>query len=342
MFVIYINNHLWNSISQIFEVNNLEVKLKLNDISSASFEVSNLHKENSYTNFKEFNEVNVYKIEDNKEKLIFEWVVRSVEADLYKTKIVLNDKLFLLKNKILYTDKNYLNTSIKWILQDILNTINSRYNARISLESNINTTITKSYKKWQTFFDILKDLSLNWYEFEIKNNILKFNNSIWEDRSSWSKFVEFSYDIKFPWSRTIDTAKIEYDSDNIAWALISKDTWETYDQISIETFWRVEKYFISWDKNILLSERKESVRELEITPISYDFFVANLWDIVKVFIDAWNDIMFFDTNLKVIEKNYKSWELDKVTIKVNKWSLKTLNLIETIADLKNRTKNLEI
>ncbi len=342
MFVIYINNYLWNSISQIFEVNNLEVKLKLNDISSASFEVSNLHKENSYINFREFNEVNIYKIENNIEKLIFEWVIRSVEADLYKTKIVLNDKLFLLKNKILYTDKNYSNISIKWILQDILNTINSRYDTKIVLESDINTTITKNYKKWQTFFDILKDLSLNWYEFEVKNNSLRFYNSIWEDRSSWNKFVEFSYDIKFPWSRTIDTAKIEYDADNIAWALISKDTWETYDQTSIETFWRIEKYFISWDKNILLSERKESVRELEITPISYDFFVANLGDIVKVFIDAWNDIMFFDTNLKVIEKNYKSWELDKVTIKVNKWSLKTLNLIETIVDLKNRTKNLEI
>jgi hypothetical protein len=93
MFVIYINDHLWNSLSQVFEINNLEVKLKLNDISSASFEVSNLHKENSYVNFKEFNEVNIYKIEENKEKLIFEWVIRSVESDLYKTKIVLNDKL---------------------------------------------------------------------------------------------------------------------------------------------------------------------------------------------------------------------------------------------------------
>lgn len=342
MFVIYINDYLWNSLSQVFEINNLEVKLKLNDISSASFEVSNLHKENSYVNFKEFNEVNIYKIEENKEKLIFEWVIRSVESDLYKTKIVLNDKLFLLKNKILYTDKNYSNIAINSILQENLNIINSRFNTWIVLETNITSLVSKNYKAWQTFFDILKDLALNWYEFEVKNNALRFYNSIWEDRSYWNKFVEFSYDIKFPWSRTIDTAKIEYDADNIAWALISKDTWEIYDQTSIDTFWRIEKYFISWDKNILLSERKESVRELEITPISYDFFVVNLWDIIKVFIDAGNDIMFFDTNLKVIEKSYKSWELDKVSIKLSTWSVKTLNLIETITDLKNRTKNLEI
>lgn len=342
MFVIYINDHYWNSLSQIFEVNNLESRLKLNDISSASFEVSNLHKENNYLNFKEFNEVNIYKVEDNKEKIIFEWVIRSVEADLYKTKVTLNDKLYLLKNKILYIDKTYNNVSIKSVLQDILDSINSRNNTRITLESDILNQVTKNYKKWQTFFDILTDLSLDWYEFEIKNNVLRFLNSIWKNKSSGSEFVEFSYDIMFPWSRTIDTAKLEYDSDNIAWAIISKNNWEALDNISINDFWRQEKYFISWDKNTLLSERKESIRELEITPLTYDFFVANLWDIVKVSINAWNDIMQFDTTLKVIEKDFKSWELNKVKIKLSKWKIKTLNLLETIQDLKNRTKNLEI
>jgi len=71
MFVIYINNILWENISQIFEVNNLEVKLKLNDISTASFEVSNLYVENTYKNFKEFNEVNIFKIENIKKSLCF-------------------------------------------------------------------------------------------------------------------------------------------------------------------------------------------------------------------------------------------------------------------------------
>ena len=89
-------------------------------------------------------------------------------------------------------------------------------------------------------------------------------------------------------------------------------------------------------------DRKESIRELEITPISYDFFVANLWDTVKVFIDAWNDIMYFNSNLKIVEKEFRSWELNKVKIKLSKWNVRTLNLIETIADLKNRTKTLEI
>ena len=342
MFVIYINDHSWNSKSQIFEVNNLEVKQKLNDISSASFEVSNIHKENSYSNFKEFNEVLIYKIENNKEKLIFDWVIRGVEADLNKTKIVLNDKVFLLKNKILYTDKSYSNTQIKSILIDILDVMNSRYDTRISLESDILDQVTKTYKKWQTFFDILKDLSLNWYEFEVKNNILYFASSIWEDKTSWTNFVEFSYDIQFPWSRTIDTAKLEYDSDNLSNAIISKETWNNEDTTSINSFWRLEKYFISWDKNTLLSERKDSIRELEITPLSYDFFIANLWDTVKVQIDAWNDIMFYNWWLKVIEKEFKSWELNKVKIKLSKWNVKTLNLIETIQDLRNRTKNLEI
>jgi len=342
MFVIYINDHLWNKKTQIFEINKLEIRQKLNDISSASFEVSNTAKTNSYSNFKEFNEVLIYKIDQSEEKLIFDGIIRSVEADLYKTKVILNDKIFLFKNKILYTDKSYTNTQIKSILIDVLDVINSRYDTRITLSSDILDQVTKTYKKWQTFFDILKDLALNWYEFKIKNNILYFLNSIWEDKSSWVNFVEFSYDIQFPWSRTIDTARLEYDSENISNAVISKDTWNSEDLPSINNFWRLEKYFISWDKDTLLSDRKESIRELEITPVAHDFFVANLWDIVKVFIDAWNDIMQFDSNLKIVEKEFRSWELNKVKIKLSKWNVKTLNLIETIADLKNRTKTLEI
>ena len=342
MFVIYINDHLWNKKTQMFEVNKLEIRQKLNDISSASFEVSNTAKTNSYSNFKEFNEVLIYKMEDNQERLIFDWIIRSVEADLYKTKVILNDKIFLLKNKILYTDKSYTNTQIKSILIDVLDVINSRYDTGITLNSDILDQVTKTYKKWQTFFDILKDLALNWYEFEVKDNILYFLNSIWEDKTSWINFVEFSYDIQFPWSRTIDTARLEYDSENISNAVISKDTWNSEDLPSINDFWRLEKYFISWDKDILLSDRKDSIRELEITPLSYNFFIANLWDTVKVFIDAWNDIMQFDSNLKIVEKEFRSWELNKVKIKLSKWNVRTLNLIETIADLKNRTKTLEI
>ena len=342
MFVIYINYHLWNIKTQLFEVNKLEIRQKLNDISSASFEVSNTATSNSYNNFKEFNEVLIYKMENNEEKLIFDGIIRSVEADLHKIKIILNDKLFLLKNKILYTDKSYTNTQIKSILIDILDVINSRYDTGITLNSDILDQVTKTYKKWQTFFDILKDLALNWYEFEVKNNVLSFLDSIWEDKTAWTNFVEFSYDINFPWSRTIDTAKLEYDSENLANAIISKDTWNTEDSQSINDFWRLEKYFISWDKDTLLSERKDSIRELEITPIAHDFFVANLWDTVKVFIDAWNDIMQFDSNLKIVEKEFRSWELNKVKIKLSKWNVRSLNLIETIADLKNRTKTLEI
>ena len=342
MFVIYINDHLWNEKTQMFEVNKLEIRQKLNDISSASFEVSNTAKTNSYSNFKEFNEVLIYKIQNSDEKLIFDGIIRSVEADLYKTKVILNDKIFLLKNKILYTEKLYTNIQVKSILINILDVINSRYDTKLILNSDILDQVTKTYKKWQTFFDILKDLALNWYEFEIKNNVLYFLNSIWEDKTSWANFVEFSYDIQFPWSRTIDTARLEYDSENITNAVISKDTWNSEDLLSINNFWRLEKYFISWDKDALLLDRKESIRELEITPISYDFFVANLWDTVKVFIDAWNDIMYFNSNLKIVEKEFRSWELNKVKIKLSKWNVRTLNLIETIADLKNRTKTLEI
>jgi hypothetical protein len=131
----------------MFEVNKLEIRQKLNDISSASFEVSNTAKTNSYSNFKEFNEVLIYKIQNSDEKLIFDGIIRSVEADLYKTKVILNDKIFLLKNKILYTEKLYTNIQVKSILIDILDVINSRYDTKLILNSDILDQVTKTYKK---------------------------------------------------------------------------------------------------------------------------------------------------------------------------------------------------
>ena len=342
MFVIYIKDKDWNNLTQIFEARKIEVKLKLNDISSASFELSNLDKNNKYEYLKEFNLVYIYKLEDNEEKLILEWTIRSVEADLNKSKILVNDKLFLLKNKILYSDTTYTDKTVDYILLDLLDNINSRYETNITLDCWITDTITKTYKTWKTILDILKDIALNWYEFEIKDNILTFKETIWEDKSVWENFVEFTYDINSLDSRTIDNAKSEYDSDNLANAIIVNWSWNVINQTSIDNFWRTEKYFISWDKAEIISERKDSIKELELTPISNDLFQVNLWDVIKVYINAWNDIMFYDWNLKVIEKQFSSWDLDRIKIRLSKWKVKTLNLIETIQDLKNRTKNLEI
>lgn len=341
MYAIYINDHLWNSITQIFELSSLEIKLKLNDISTAILTLPTTSENCKYEYFKEYNKIKIALVEQNSEKIMFEGVVRWVSSNLTETKITLNCENFLLKKKVLYVDKVYSNQSISSILNDIVNHINSRDTWFVTLNCNIANLVTKDYKKKKNFLDILKDLAWDIYEFSFKNNILTFSQTIWEDKSSWSNIVLFEFDINTPESRTIRSAEVDYDSDNIANAVLWED-WESESVESISDFGRIEEWFSNWISADLVNERKNSIKELSIEPMTDNFFICNLWDVVKTYIEIWSDIMSYNSSLKVIEKSYKTWNLNTINIKLNTWKVKSLSLLETIGNLKTRVSSLEL
>lgn len=341
MYVIYINDHLWNPITQIFELSSLEIKMKLNDISTAVITLPTSSKNCKYEYFKEYNKIKISLVDKTSEKIMFEWVIRWVSSNLTETKITLNCENFLLKKKVLYVDKTYSNQSISSILSDIVAHINSRDSWFITLNSTITDVVTKDYKKKKNFLDILKDLAWDVYEFSFKNNILTFSQTIGEDKSSGNGIVLFEFDINTPESRTIRSAEVDYDSDNIANAILSED-WENESAESISNFWRIEEWFSSWMSSDLLNERKNSIKELSIEPITDNFFICNLWDIVRIYIEIWSDIMSYNSSLKVIEKSFKTWNLNTINIKLNTWKVKSLSLLETIGDLKTRVSSLEL
>lgn len=342
MFIVYIKNPFWEKITQIFNISSLRIKQKLNDISFASFELFISDKNANYENFQEFNKVEIYKQENNQEKLLFSWVVKNIEANLEKIKVSLNDDVFLLKKKKIYWDTNYVNTSIKDILSDILSKINTRNDSGIVLDCQITETVSKEYKNWKDFLEVLKDLAKNGYEFTVKDWTLIFTNSIGKDKTTWSDFVEFLFDKDNIESNNIGSAKSLYDSSNIANAIIVKDSWNTEDTTSIETYWRIEEFFSSWEKNSILNERKNSIRELEINPSNNDFFIADIWDLVNVYINTGSDLLFHNGHLKIIEKELVSWELNKVNIKLSSWNIKSLQIVEKIAEMDGKIKNLEL
>lgn len=342
MFIVYIHNPFWELITQIFNISNLKINKKLNDISSASFEIPTKDKNCTYNNFMEFNKISIFISWDNEEKLLFSWVVRDVDPDLEKTKIDLSDDLFLLRKKKLYSDKNYVNISIKNILTEILGEINSRKDTWIILNCDIEELVSVEYKDGKNFLDILKDLSQKWYEFNLENNVLIFQKTIGADKTTWSKFIEILYDIDNMQSNTIISASMPYSADNIVNAVTVKGNWSSEDATSMNTFTRIEEQFTSWDKDVILSERKDSVKELSITPSTNDFFLANIWDLVKVYINSWSDLLFYDWNLKIIEKEFVSWDLNRVKIKLSTGKIKTLWLPEKLSEMNSRINNLEL
>lgn len=384
MYIIYIYDKNKNLLTQFFEISNLQIKEKLNDISTAVFYIENkkekiryfskkpasffdlnnqIFKENEwkklnsflvnkekilikdlakYQYLKESNIVDIYKIDQNwNEKRLFYGLIKWVKSDLQICEVRCVDFLYLLKKKCIFSNINWV-FSAKEILNNIKTQINNRDNNFIKTVScEINDQANRVFKKWKTIFDILRDLASDLYEFKFIDGNLFFVDSIWEDRTSWNNIVFFEYNIFSPESANISKAEIEYDLDNIFnYVYGSDEIW--FDSESVEIFWVLEKFDDKNKKEKLLQENKNSLKEFKIEPTISDFFFCNVWDTVKVSIDNWTEMLKFDWSLKVVEKSYKSWDLETVNFKLNSSKFRTKNIFETISELKSDVKNLKL
>lgn len=92
----------------------------------------------------------------------------------------------------------------------------------------------------------------------------------------------------------------------------------------------------------MLEERKESITEVSVTPITNDYFLTNLGDKVKVYIDGGNTIQFFDGNMKVVEKAMTFGIAKGVDVRLSTTKVSTMSLMENILDIKRRLKKIEV
>lgn len=350
MFIAYIYDLNNDVFAQVEGVLDISIQDKINDVSKASF---GLYHTNPYCTreyLKEYRRVKIALNENWSEKIIFDGVIRWFDADLEKAIIRLESYDHLFERRILHADYNFTDQSVDTVLQTILDDINTRYQTNITLDCGISTLTSKSYKKAENFLKVLKDLAWNWYEFIIDDLVLKFKDTVWIDRTSWENFVEYRYDINDPDDRSIDQVDMENDWKELANWVIWK-SWSDYtdddDATSIAEFWLVESSFTtSWDDETttasFLLDHKESLSEFDVWAVTNDFFEAFLWDLVKVYIFIWNDLMFFDWSMKIIEKQYIWWDLPKIKYKLSKTKASGKDIVEQIWDIQQRLKTLEL
>jgi len=350
MFIAYIYDKDNNLIAQVDEILDINIQRKLNDVSTASF---SLYQTNPYCTrdfLKEYRRIKINLNENNEEKTMFDWVIRGFDADFEKTTIRLESFEHLFDRRLLHQDYNFSNQTVDSILSTILSAINSLYNTNITLDCGITTTTSKDYKKAESFLKVLKDLAGNWYEFVVEDLVLKFKETIWTDRTSWENFVEYRFDINEPNDRSIDSVKMTVDWKELANGVIWK-SWSNYseqdDPTSIAEFGLIESSFTtSWDQwtttQSYLDYHKESLSEFEVTAVVDDFFEAYLGDLVKIYIFVWNDIMFYDWAMKIVDKQYIGWDLPTITYKVAKTKIQTKDIIEQVWELQDRLKTLEL
>jgi len=326
MFVVYFYDPFGNSLTQFFDIFDLKIRKKLNDVSTASFSIELKHNL-SYEILKEFNKVKIFK--EDGEKLMFSWVIKQVSADFDKYNIVIFSDEYLLKRKLLNSAKSYTNTAISDILADIFVWYN--------IQTDASKIISIDFDKNTKFFDILKKLSEFGYDFKIEDNTIIFKQLIWVDRTFGDNFLQLYANEK---ETNIAKYKTLYDADNlvnkaIVWDNVYEDT------VSQNIYWVVEEYFTEWDESIL-EERKYSVREIEAIPIVQDWFAFDVWDLISVDVNLWNEILDFSGNLKIVEKSYEFKDLEKTEIKLSKWKAKTPTLLEKIKQLNDDVYNLKI
>lgn len=350
MYKIYIYDLTNTVIAQIDEVLDVEVSKKINDVSTASFGVYHTNEFCKRDILKEYRRCKINLQDWNIEKTLFDGVIRGIEANLDATSIKCESFEHYFDRRILQNTYTYTWATIDAILTAILNDINTIYNTNITLDCWITTTTSKTYNKGETFLKVLKDLAGLWYEFIVDNMVLKFKQTIWIDRTSGENFVEYRYDINEPDFRSIDSIKMTTDWKEFANGVLWKSgTNYTYlnDATSISEFWLIQTTLTnSWDQatetQTYLDDHKISISEFDVWAITQNFFEADLGDLVAVYVFVWNDILFFDWSMKVVQKSYKWWDLQDIKFILSKGTMTSKNIIDRIAEIGQRVKTLEL
>ncbi len=340
------NNLIW----QLFDVVGFQCSWKLNDVSTGELTISNENLLDALLILKENNRIKVMEGQNGTERLLISWYMRGIEATLKNTVIKIEDMISFLDDKVLFNPMNYT-WPINTLLQQILIQINLREQTELTCISDVSVSVTKKYEKWETFANVLKDLRENAYEYVVRDTVLYFNHTIGIDRSVPSNdYYEFVRDINSPLDRTIRDAKLVMDIKQMCNSCIGKDG-NAYgyaeDLASIQEFWRIERSMtnsgnIQQATQNYVKERKDSIKEFDISPNIPDFFACDVGDVVRVYINSGNDLMFYDGTMKVIEKSYTAGEMTKVTFKLWKSKVKTIDLAEKLREINRRVGKLEL
>lgn len=353
MYIAYVKSPAGTVITQIHGISEVVVQARLNDTWSASFKIRWDNEANTLSVLQEFNRVKLYKQESTwVEKLLFEGYMKAPETDDEWTYINMGDMGDFFKTKFLWVGKTYTWSTLDFILTDILSDVNARFATWITLDCWVTDVIPdKTYSEGQDIYSIFQDLIAWGYEFKIEKDVLYFKTSIWIDRTiPGENYLEYTFDKDNSSSNTIINPKTTFNSENIAnYVKVKWPAWivTRNDAASIITFWSVERFISSsWTNTTtadqILLDKKDSTREIDVAPVSFDFFEVWVGDTVQIYINSKNVIWNYTWGSKVLEKKYISWDLEKVSIKLSTSQSKTLTLLETIIKIKERQKHLEL
>jgi len=344
MFIAYIYDPFWNPITQVIGLNKFTATIKLNWISEATFEIASDNLEAKYATFKCPNRIRITRLEDSVETYIIEGISYMINSQ-DSIQIQVKDFNTLFQKKKILADVT-LNGPLDVFLENMMVTVNARQDTWFTVDCDVTGTVTlDAFKKGSSVYDVLQKIADAWYEYTFKDRKLVVKQTIGSDRTTGPDYYEFSYNIDELGGRSIRSDKQTYNFANLANVVYDQNWNVLEDAESIAENGRIEDWITTSASQTLstyLADRKNMVKEIEITPIKINFFDVELGDLVKCYIRKESDIQYFNDSVKVTEKRVTWSDLKKTEVKLSKWTVKTLDIFDTIRQLQERQRQLEL
>jgi len=343
--IIYISDQHTTSLTQLFDITNVECSQQLNGIDTASFRISANHQANKATILRPYHHCRITALQDDgTEKVYIDGLIDSIDASLSTTTVYVKSYEFLLEKMIVTANTTYSNQPINTILNTLRSSLQQRHDRWITLACTIPDQIDLSVSEWSSFSSVLQELVKLWYQYRIQDKVLTIASSVGIDQSSGIDCVLLKRDINDPQDRNINEATIRYDGGNLINAPYAKSTGFLTSAESIDFHWRVEQVVTSdgSDNQALqdtLSKYAYPQQIITVDPRISDFFFANIGDCIALVLDAWNELMYYQGAVYVLQKTIDTRWVVKVTVSTT--TTKPLSFLETIRDNQKRLQKLE-
>jgi hypothetical protein len=323
---IYQNQFSTSVIAVIDEINDLNIDLNINWGSRWNLVLPFWDYD-----LKPYNKIEFFEVKNGSDILVFSWYIYNVIINLTWYTIEIRDENDLMNKKLVLNDKTYTSKTPWFILNDISSEWQTETTENWQVVSSVSDTITIDFKKWDTFYSVLNELSqqLN-YNWLVKWQTIYFDEVVAEDKSTWPLFEELVYNGLDNSETNISDLTLEYYG-NIANLIIGGDTTTKVLKKDLDNRGAIWEYtsFNEWDLNTqtqeILDLKKWELFNFSITPELYKTDI-NLWDKIYLRIEeapnsklnyTWNIIVnkvrFEYTNATII----KSIEVEISVIKKN-------------------------
>ena len=285
-----------NPLNQITAINDVQVNKKIKSV-----DIMNITIDKDITWLKRGQRVELYEIINAQDILLFDWYIDKLQPSFEDVTLVCKSNKWLMKKKLVLSNKNYVNEPFNNILNDLLNDWFVAYWENWTFNNSLIWNITKEFKEWDSLYWVIDEMvSLLWWVWTVKWTIITSSTLLWIDRTTWGDFQELIYNALDTNDNNISNVTTE-DYSSISNIVIWRAWWTRVikqDAGSILLNWALAEFedFREWDLDAqtqaLLDEKKQvqKMYNVELAPLSW--FKWSIWDKIVLRIENINE--YFD------------------------------------------------